>query len=178
MRASLFGEILDWLLVPLLLLWPISVALTYVATKSLANSPFDRAMSNQAQLLADHVRFARGRTILALPPAARDLLRADEVDQVYYQVRGRQGEIVAGEADLPPPDDDDMPSAGHVQYRNAFYRGAEVRVAALAVDTAEVPHWPARRRPARPGPARGRRWCRWPKPWKSARSWPANWSRA
>jgi two-component system sensor histidine kinase TctE len=138
-RASLFGEILDWLLVPLLLLWPISVALTYVATKSLANSPFDRAMGNQAQLLADHVRFESGRTVLALPPAARDLLRADEVDQVYYQVIGRQGEIVAGETDLPPPDEEDIPSAGHLQYRNGFYRGAEVRIAALAVDPQDGP---------------------------------------
>ena len=27
-RRSLFGEILDWMLTPLLLLWPISLALT------------------------------------------------------------------------------------------------------------------------------------------------------
>jgi two-component system, OmpR family, sensor histidine kinase TctE len=146
-RASLFGEILDWLLVPLLLLWPISVALTYVATKSLANSPFDRAMGNQAQLLADHVRFDHGRAVLVLPPAARDLLRADEVDQVYYQVIGRQGEIVAGEADLPPPDEEDFPSPGHVRYRNQFYRGAEVRIAALAVAAPDTPR-PAGARPA------------------------------
>jgi two-component system sensor histidine kinase TctE len=137
-RASLFGEILDWLLVPLLLLWPISVALTYVATKSLANAPFDRAMSNQAQLLADHVRIEGGRTVLNLPPAARDLLRADEIDQVYYQVIGRQGEIVSGERDLAPPDDENTPAPGRVLYSNQFYKGVEVRVAVLAVDTPDV----------------------------------------
>jgi len=138
-RASLFGEILDWLLVPLLLLWPISVALTYVAAKSLANAPFDRAMGNQAQLLADHVRIERGRAVLHLPPAARDLLRADEVDQVYYQVLGQQGEIVAGEKDLPVPDEENLPAPGRVQYGNQFYKGVEVRVAVLAVDTPDVP---------------------------------------
>ena len=133
-RASLFGEILDWLLVPLLLLWPISVALTYVATKSLANAPFDRAMGNQAQLLADHVRIERGRAVLALPAAARDLLRADEVDQVYYQVLGRQGEIIAGENDLPLPEEDELPAPGQLLYRNSNYKGAEVRIALLAVE--------------------------------------------
>ena len=138
-RASLFGEILDWLLVPLLLLWPISVALTYVATKSLANAPFDRAMANQAQLLADHVKVESGRTILALPAAARDLLRADENDQAYYQVIGRQGEFVAGERDLPGPDEEDIPGAGHVQYRNRIYRGTEVRIALLAIDLPDQP---------------------------------------
>ena len=138
-RASLFGEILDWLLVPLLLLWPISVALTYVATKSLANAPYDRALSNQAQLLADHVKIERGRAVLALPPAARDLLRADEVDQVYYQVLGRNGEAVAGERDLPLPDEEDIPAPGQVQYRNGNYKGAEVRIALLAVEVPEAP---------------------------------------
>ncbi|MDB5802817.1 MAG: histidine kinase [Betaproteobacteria bacterium] len=133
-RASLFGEILDWLLVPLLLLWPISVALTYVATKSLANAPFDRALGNQAQLLADYVKIDHGHAVLALPPAARELLRADEIDQVYYQVLGRQGESVAGERELPAPDDEDLPAPGQVQYRNGYYKGAELRIALLAVE--------------------------------------------
>jgi len=137
-RASLFGEILDWLLVPLLLLWPISVALTYVATKSLANAPFDRALGNQAQLLADYVKIDHGRTVLALPPAARELLRADEIDQVYYQVLGRQGESAAGERDLPAPDDEDLPAPGQVQYRNGYYKGAELRIALLTVEVPEA----------------------------------------
>ena len=29
-QRSLFGEILDWMLTPLLLLWPISLALTWL----------------------------------------------------------------------------------------------------------------------------------------------------
>lgn len=146
-RASLFGEILDWLLVPLLLLWPISVALTYVATKSLANAPFDRALANQAQLLADYVKLDHGRTVLALPPGARELLRADEVDQVYYQVLGRQGESVAGESDLPAPDEEDLPAPGQVQYRNRDYKGVELRIALMAVELPEAPRAASAPRP-------------------------------
>ena len=32
-RHSLFGEILDWMLAPLLLLWPMSIAITYLVAK-------------------------------------------------------------------------------------------------------------------------------------------------
>ncbi|MBA4095055.1 MAG: sensor histidine kinase, partial [Candidatus Accumulibacter sp.] len=42
-RHSLFGEILDWMLAPLLLLWPMSIAITYLVAKSIANQPFDDA---------------------------------------------------------------------------------------------------------------------------------------
>ena len=43
-QRSLFGEILDWMLTPLLLLWPISLALTWLVAQGLANKPFDRAL--------------------------------------------------------------------------------------------------------------------------------------
>jgi len=43
-QRSLFGEILDWMLTPLLLLWPVSLALTWLVAQDLANKPFDRAL--------------------------------------------------------------------------------------------------------------------------------------
>ena len=36
-HRSLFGEILDWMLAPLLLLWPLSVLLTWLVAQGLAN---------------------------------------------------------------------------------------------------------------------------------------------
>ncbi|NDF77903.1 MAG: sensor histidine kinase, partial [Betaproteobacteria bacterium] len=39
-QRSLFGEILDWMLTPLLLLWPVSLALTWLVAQGLANKPF------------------------------------------------------------------------------------------------------------------------------------------
>ena len=38
-QLSLFGEILDWMLAPLLLLWPMSVALTWLVAQNIANRP-------------------------------------------------------------------------------------------------------------------------------------------
>ena len=44
-QRSLFGEILDWMLAPLLLLWPMSVALTWLVAQNIANKPFDRELA-------------------------------------------------------------------------------------------------------------------------------------
>jgi two-component system, OmpR family, sensor histidine kinase TctE len=40
-----------------------------------------------------------------LPLPAREILRADDADLIYYQVLGTQGEFVSGERDFPtlPP---------------------------------------------------------------------------
>ena len=51
-QRSLFGEILDWMLTPLLLLWPVSLALTWLVAQSLANKPFDRALEYNVHALA------------------------------------------------------------------------------------------------------------------------------
>ena len=54
-QNSLFGEILDWMLAPLLLLWPMSVTLTYLVAQSIANAPFDRNLGEAVGVLSDYV---------------------------------------------------------------------------------------------------------------------------
>ncbi|WP_420475995.1 sensor histidine kinase N-terminal domain-containing protein [Noviherbaspirillum sp. ST9] len=129
-QRSLFGEILDWMLVPLLLLWPMSIAITYLVAKSIANHPFDRALDDRVIVLSQQVKEVNGRANAQLTNSARDILRADDVDNVYFQVLGPSGEFVDGDADLPPPppDEEKQPS-GSVRFRNDTMRGTEVRVA-------------------------------------------------
>ena len=55
-QRSLFGEILDWMLAPLLLLWPLSMALTWVMAQGIANRPYDRDLGALAQSLARRVQ--------------------------------------------------------------------------------------------------------------------------
>ena len=50
-QRSLFGEILDWMLTPLLLLWPLSLALTWFVAQGIATKPFDRALEFNLQAL-------------------------------------------------------------------------------------------------------------------------------
>lgn len=131
---SLFGEILDWMLAPLLLLWPMSIAVTYLVAKSIANEPFDRALEANAYVLAQQVHDAGGRVTLSLPTPARDFLRADTADTTYFQVLGGHGELVGGTSELPLPHEDEHPSPGVVQFRDGTVRGNDVRIAYTYVD--------------------------------------------
>jgi signal transduction histidine kinase len=128
-QNSLFGEILDWMLAPLLLLWPMSVTLTYLVAQSIANGPFDRSLGETVAVISDYVTEYRGQVTLQLPIAAREVLRADSADAVYYMVLGLRGEFVAGDPELPLPPDDEPPSATEVKYRFDQTRGNDVRVA-------------------------------------------------
>ncbi len=134
-QRSLFGEILDWMLVPLLLLWPMSIAITYLVAKSIANHPFDRALDDHVVVLAQQVKEVNGKVVGQLSGAARDILRADDVDNVYFQVLGPHGELIEGDRDMPVPPQEEEPSpAGAVQFRNGMMRGSEVRIAYVYVD--------------------------------------------
>ena len=130
-QRSLFGEILDWMLTPLLLLWPVSLALTWLVAQGLANKPFDRALVYNVQALAQLVKFNPDlhRVQFNLPQPASELLRADDADLVYYQGIGPQGELLGGDRDLPQPQDEEKLSSYEVKIRDDEMRSSEVRVA-------------------------------------------------
>ena len=130
-QRSLFGEILDWMLTPLLLLWPISLALTWLVAQGLADKPFDRALVYNVQALAQQVRMGPDQQVqFSLPQPASELLRADETDLVYYQVLGGRGEHLSGDRDLPLPKPNQIKGSSYqVHIRDDEIRGLEVRVA-------------------------------------------------
>lgn len=140
-QRSLFGEILDWMLTPLLLLWPISLALTWLVAQNLANKPFDRALVYNVQALAQFIQVGPKASVrFALPQPASELLRADDSDDVYYQVRDAAGKYLSGERELPTPpapEFTDSPDADRAldepQLRDTEFRGLPVRVAYLWV---------------------------------------------
>jgi two-component system sensor histidine kinase TctE len=128
-RRSLFGEILDWMLTPLLLLWPISMALTWLVAQNIAGKPFDRALEYNVQALAKLLVVKNNQVQVNLTAPARDILRADDTDLIYYQVMGTRGEYLSGEHDLPAPPDEDRPVDGEVRLREDVILGEDVRVA-------------------------------------------------
>lgn len=56
---SLRGDLLRWMLLPLLLLWCMALALAWPLAHWLADQPFDHALRQQAQLLADTLAASR-----------------------------------------------------------------------------------------------------------------------
>lgn len=150
-RHSLFGEILDWMLAPLLLLWPMSIAITYLVAKSIANQPFDDALEDRVTVLSQQIRTVAGRPAVQLPDSAADVLRADDVDSVYFQISGPDGTHLDGDLDLPRPRQAGPGTgqggrSGTVEFRNDSIHGTPVRVAYSWVNLD-----PLRERPPPPG---------------------------
>ena len=138
-QRSLFGEILDWMLAPLLLLWPLGVWLTWLLAQGIATEPFDRDLGAMALALARQAgveRSADGKmnATFALPASASDILRSEDAERIYYQVLGLRGEFLSGDRDVPVPAGiADLPP-GAVRYRDDRVDLADVRVAYLRLD--------------------------------------------
>jgi two-component system sensor histidine kinase TctE len=139
-HRSLFGEILDWMLAPLLLLWPMSVVLTWLVAQGLANQPFDRELATKVRQLAHEVSYratsaGKSEAAFRLPEAASEILRADEADLLWYQVVGSRGETLDGERGLAMPAEEAPP--GEVRFRDDLIGQTDVRVAYMWVPGAE-----------------------------------------
>ena len=138
-QHSLFGEILDWLLAPLLLLWPLSIASIWLVAQGIANGPFDRELGEKACVLSKQLSAPASRTSpvvtrFTLPPSAAELLRTDEADDIYYQVLGLRGEFLSGDRSMSVPVEGQRRPAGEVRYRDDVISNNDVRVAYLWVD--------------------------------------------
>ena len=133
-QRSLFGEILDWMLTPLLLLWPLSLVMTWLVAQNIAGKPFDRALEYNVRAMAQLITIQQGRAQFSLPRPARELLRADDSDTVYYQVLGPRSELLSGERDLPAPPPLEPVVLDEVRLRDDVVKGFDVKVAYLWVN--------------------------------------------
>ncbi|MDD5247366.1 MAG: sensor histidine kinase N-terminal domain-containing protein [Rhodocyclaceae bacterium] len=138
---SLFGEILDWMLAPLLFLWPISIAVTNHVANQIADQPYDQALSENVAAIVRLVKIDGNRVSVNFPAPARAMLRADEFDTLYYQVTGLRGELVAGDREIPWTEIPRDIGADEILFRDDSINGEEIRVAYsfLAVPPGRVP---------------------------------------
>ena len=140
-QRSLFGEILDWMLAPLLFVWPISIAVTHYFATSVASYPYDQALRENVNAVARQIKFVNGRPQIRVPQSARAMLRADEIDSVYFHVLNRSGTRLAGDPELPVaadlPYQADEP--GEIYFREAEAGGQDLRVAYTYVGEPKLP---------------------------------------
>ena len=161
-QRSLFGEILDWMLTPFLLLWPITFGLTWLVAEGIAKVPFDRSLQQNVNVLAQLVQSDDQHVSFQLPATAHQILHADATDTVYYQVLGAHSELLGGDADLPPPQDDEKLVTDELRVRDDTLNGAPIRVAYM---------WSTRDVGTLDRHKHARHWCKSLKLWKSARCW-------
>jgi two-component system sensor histidine kinase TctE len=130
-RQSVFGEILDWMLMPLLLIWPLSVILIQNVANSIADDPYDQALAENAMTIARLVTVADGKVKVGLHPQARSILRTDESDTIYFQVLGFRNELVAGDLAIRWVEPPLKIVAEQVYFRDDDIHGEDIRVAYL-----------------------------------------------
>ncbi|MCF8199408.1 MAG: sensor histidine kinase N-terminal domain-containing protein [Sulfuritalea sp.] len=126
---SLFGEILDWMLAPLLLLWPISIAATNHVASVIANQPYDQALADNVSAIARLVKIEDGHVIVNLPASARTVLHADDIDSIYYHVLGPNSKIIHGDREIPWPALPGNIEARKILFRDDRIEAENVRVA-------------------------------------------------
>ena len=130
-RGSLLSEMLDWMLAPFLLLWPLSVWLTYLIGTSLANDAFDRSLASKTRALSEQAVWDSRPGSVKLRSDLKALLADDEVDNYFFRIDDAKGDILLGEPELPTLTPDQLPENGLVAFRTVEFRESSVRVAAL-----------------------------------------------
>lgn len=126
---SLFGEILDWMLAPLLLLWPISIAATNHVASYIANQPYDQHLADNVTAIVKLVKVDGERVTVNLPASARTVLRVDETDVLLYQVVAPNTRVVQGDREIPWPPLPETIQPGKVLFRDDRIDAENVRIA-------------------------------------------------
>lgn len=127
---SLFGEILDFMLTPLLLLWPLTIIVTLIAARPLADAPYDASLSDRTQSLSQQVQFelTNAGAVASVADGTKELF-SREGGLLNYQVVAPNDQTIFGDPSLPRPSLYDYPELGQVNYRNISHRGTRLRVA-------------------------------------------------
>jgi len=132
--GSLRGQLLRWLLIPLLLLVALDAVSVYHNALEAADQAYDRSLLASTRALAERVSVVNGKVVADVPYVALDSFETDTLGRMYYKVTGIHGDFVSGYRDLPPlpkgtKRSDLYPAL--VYFYSAVYRGEAVRIAAL-----------------------------------------------
>ena len=129
---TLARRLLRTVLLPLALTWIAGTVVSFAVAQYFAQRAFDRALLDDAYLLAAHVHAAGGQPSLDLTPAEVKTVLFDQDETVYFSVRTPEGRPVAGRTDLELP-----PPVGHQAYRfeDLAFAGRLLRAVILHSDS-------------------------------------------
>ena len=132
------------MLAPLLLIWPMSVALTWLVAQGIAHRPYDRELGELARALAQEVtvEYTSGRApqgaamVRRLERTVAQLVRADVAIELVFTARvfdGREAAVLGLATRLSDtPYDDAMVLAGEIAGRSpSAVRGAKALINGL-----------------------------------------------
>ncbi len=91
---------LVWLVVSLMCLMLATISISEFLVESAIDTPFDEKLTDFARVLASEVRPVNDT--VTIRPGAVQLLRSDRRDQIFYALRSEDGQVLAGDPQLPP----------------------------------------------------------------------------
>lgn len=100
---SLHRQLLLWLLLPQIVLWLVAAFGAYRVASRHADELVDASLLQAARALARQIKPTASGLFVDLPRSAQDILAADPEDRVMYAVSSPPGQLLLGDARLPPP---------------------------------------------------------------------------
>lgn len=141
--TSIVSELLDWMMVPLLVIVPLALWLSYTIAQNLAGEVFDNNLRELARAVGEQVVFDDEASIPKLAIDLRVLLIDSEVDSHAYRIDTADGKVV-GADDLPAPtrltrNRSASGERSRIALRDATWRDEKVRIAELTITPANSP---------------------------------------
>jgi two-component system sensor histidine kinase TctE len=130
MSLSLRSRLLLWLLVPLAASAVLGLGLAHREARNTAARVQDRLLLGSARIIAQQIRYEDGLLEVAIPPAALELFRSGDQDEVFYRIASAKGLLLSGYAEVPPPPGRLRPEES-IQF-DAVVRDQPVRVVGYA----------------------------------------------
>lgn len=101
---SLFGQLLLFLGLPLIVLWAFSAYSSYLSAMKAATQAYDRTLLASARTVAERLVVRHGHLEVDVPWVMLDSFELNMNDRLFYKVTDTNGRVISGYDDLP-----DMP---------------------------------------------------------------------
>ena len=129
-NVTLRRKLLTWLLLPMLALWLISAGVMHSLAFKFVNYAYDYSLLDSTHDLEGQISNVGGNVSINLPKPSLQMFLSDELDEIHYNVVGRDGKVLAGDPDLPMLEVTRSP--GTSSLRDGTFRGKKVRLASLS----------------------------------------------
>lgn len=127
-QRTLIHKIMLWIFGPLFLLWTVGIVITYFIAQHIANSPYDRTLRGHLDLLRQELSQQDVLGPVSLSESASTILRQGSDAPTLWQIRDADGTPLAGNADLPLPENWDYEN-NLLRYRDVVMAGQSMRLA-------------------------------------------------
>jgi two-component system sensor histidine kinase TctE len=133
-KTSLLREVMDWMLVPLIIAWPISMVLSYFIAMGVAERVFDRGLEAKVRSLAENLVFNAATDNVLLTVDLQALLADDDAAAHEMRVDNVNGTFIGSDNLLrAKPEQPVMAGQRRISFSDQIIDGTRVRVAALSM---------------------------------------------